>query len=84
VKYIVVRTPNGEAPILFPNALMHRYVAELFAAMPVIAAGFVRSAPDGAECYGASAGLKIASRPAIDSALVSASLTEGRTPFGGA
>jgi len=77
VKYIILAGPNGEAPVLFPREFMHRYVAELFSPMPVVAAGFVRSTPDGPECYGTSSGLKIVSRGNRDTALVAEALKAG-------
>ena len=72
MKYIVLRSPDGEAPVLFPRAFMHRYVAEMFRPMEVIAAGFVRMTDGNIDCHGASSGLSIRSRPNRDSALVSA------------
>ena len=53
---------------------MHRYVAEIFRPMDVIAAGFVRMTDGNIDCHGASSGLGIRSRPNRDSALVSAIL----------
>ncbi|MBK8175698.1 MAG: hypothetical protein IPK66_10660 [Rhodospirillales bacterium] len=75
MKYIILRAPAGDAAVLFPREFMHRYVAQLFAPAPVLAAGFVRWSDAGPECYGHSAGLKIASRGVIDSALVMRALT---------
>ena len=49
MKYIVLRAPAGEAPVLFPRDFLHRYVAELFAPMRVVAAGFVRIGDGGVE-----------------------------------
>ena len=62
MKYIILAGPNGEVPVLFPREFMHRYVAQQFSSMQVVAAGFVRSTPHGLECYGVSSGLKIVSR----------------------
>lgn len=77
MKYLVVRAPGGESPILFPRAFLHRWVAGLLAPMDVVSAGFVRAGQDGPECHGASAGLGIASRPEADTALVRRALAEG-------
>lgn len=74
MKYIILAGPHGEVPVLFPRDFMHRYVAERFAPMQVVAAGFVRSTPDGPECYGISSGLKIVSRGSLDTALVTGAL----------
>jgi hypothetical protein len=74
MKYIVLRAPAGETPVIFPRDFLHRYVAELFAPMRVVAAGFVRISDGGVECYGRSAGLGIPSRPAVDTALVARAL----------
>ena len=76
MKYIVLRGPSGEAAILFPQSFMHRWVAGLFAPMPMISAGFVRETPEGLECHGRSAGLGIASRPLLDSLLLAEALAE--------
>jgi hypothetical protein len=77
LKYLILRTPSGEAPVLFPRAFMHAYVAQMFKPMDVVAAGFVTGADDALQCHGASAGLHIASRPGIDTALLHAALKEG-------
>jgi hypothetical protein len=74
VKYIIVRTPDGEAPVVFPRAFLHRYVATLFAPMEVTAAGFVTMTEGRLRCYGKSAGLRLPSRPELDTALVNARL----------
>ena len=78
MKYIIVRTPSGEAPVVFPRAFLHRYVAGLFAPMEVTAAGFVTMAEGHLRCYGKSAGLRLPSRPELDSALVNAGLDGAR------
>lgn len=78
MKYIIVRTPNGEAPVVFPRAFLHRYVASLFAPMEVTAAGFVTMAEGRLRCYGKSAGLRLPSRPERDSALVNAGLDDAQ------
>jgi hypothetical protein len=77
MKYIILRGPSGELPVLFPREFMHRWVAERFAPMPVVAAGFVADGADGPRCYGVSSGLKIAARPAIDTELLRDALAEG-------
>jgi hypothetical protein len=76
MKYIVLRSPNGEAPVLFSRALMHSYVVEIFRPLEVIAAGFARITDGSIECDGASPGMGIRSRPGRDSALVSAMLND--------
>jgi hypothetical protein len=76
VKYIVIRTPNGEAPILFPRELIHRWVAGTMAPMPVVAAGFVRLDDGRPRCFGASESLNLRSRPERDSTLVGQALGE--------
>lgn len=77
MKYIVLRTPSGEMPLLFPREVMHSYVAERFAPLEVVAAGFVHAAQGRVECHGVSIGLKIASRPQTDSELVARALADG-------
>ncbi|MBL8668398.1 MAG: hypothetical protein JNM48_13155 [Rhodospirillales bacterium] len=76
MKYIVLDAPGGAAAVLFPRSFMHRWVAALFAPMPVLSAGFVRTGTDGLECYGRSSGLGLAARPEADTALVADALAE--------
>jgi hypothetical protein len=77
LKYLILRTPSGEAPVLFPRAFMHAHVAQMFKPMDVVAAGFVTGADDALQCHGASAGLHIASRPGIDTAILNNALKDG-------
>jgi hypothetical protein len=74
VKYIVLQTGDRECPVLFPREFSHRYIADLFAPMPVVAAGFVREAQDGIRCGGESGGLRISSRDGLDAALIRGAL----------
>ncbi len=70
MKYIVVRGPGGEVPILFARALYHRSVALQFGGpVAVISAGFARMSPEGIECFGSSSSLGIGSRPDADTTL---------------
>lgn len=77
MKYVVVRAPGGEAPVLFTREFMHKYVAGLLAPMEVVGAGFVRWVDGRVECYGISAGLNIAARPERDTDLVRRALADG-------
>ena len=79
MKYIVVDAPGGEAAVLFPRTFLHRWVADLFAPMKVVSAGFVRAREGGLECYGHSVGLGINARTIADTALVTRALTENDT-----
>ncbi|MCG8543832.1 MAG: hypothetical protein MJE12_06445 [Alphaproteobacteria bacterium] len=74
MKYIVVQGPDGEAPVLFPRAFMHKWVAEQLEPLDPVAAGFVTSANGRLQCYGVSESLKIASRPDRDAALINRAL----------
>jgi len=74
VKYIVLQTPGGEAPVLFPRALIHRWVAGTMAPMAVVSAGFVRLDEGQPHCFGASESLNVRSRPDRDSALIARAL----------
>jgi hypothetical protein len=76
LKYLVLRTPNGEAPVLFPRAFMHAHVAQLFKPLEVVSAGFVSNDDGALQCHGASVGLHIASRPLIDSVLLDEALKD--------
>lgn len=75
MKYLVVRTPRGEEPVIFSSRFLHAYLAQQLAPAEVVAAGFVRLSAEGIECYGASAGLNIRSRGATDAALVAGALS---------
>lgn len=74
MKYLVIRTPRGEEPVVFSAAFMHADLAQRLAPAEVIAAGFVQLTPEGIECYGSSVGLHIRSRGASDAALVTKAL----------
>ncbi len=76
MKYIVFMGPSDEAAVLFPRSFMHRWVADLFAPMPAVSAGFVTETSEGLKCHGRSAGLGIAARPGRDSLLVTRALTD--------
>ena len=76
MKYIVLKTGGRESPVLFPGGFSHRYLADLFAPAPVVAAGFVHEGPDGIRCGGESAGLRIGSRGGVDVALIRGALGE--------
>ena len=77
MKYIVVRTPHGEEPVVVSAKFMHAYLAQQLAPAEVVAAGFVRLTQDGMECFGSSAGLHIHSRGAEDAALLAHGLQAG-------
>ena len=71
MKYIVVRGPGGEVPILFSRSLYHRSVANQFGGpMAVVSAGFARMSESGIECFGSSSSLGIGARPDADTELV--------------
>jgi hypothetical protein len=70
MKYIVVRTPRGEEPVVFSGNFMHADLAQRLAPAEVVAAGFVRITANGIECFGSSVGLHIRSRGAEDAVLV--------------
>lgn len=74
MKYIVVRTPHGEQPVVFSAAFMHAHLAQQLKPAEVVAAGFVHLTAAGVECFGSSAGLHIASRGAEDAALIAKNL----------
>lgn len=74
MKYLVVRTPRGEQPVVFSTAFLHADLAQRLAPAEVVAAGFVRLTAGGIECYGSSVGLHISSRGAGDAALIADAL----------
>ena len=86
MKYIVINKSGMELAILFPDQVKHSEVVDRDQ-VKVVAAGFVRQTPDGgAECYGASVSLGVASRGALDAEamLFTMGLMEGQvTDFRG-
>ena len=77
MKYVVVQAPDGEAPVLFPRAFMHSWVAGQLKPMEVVSAGFARTDGGRLLCYGKSESLKIAARPDRDSSLLRQALQGG-------
>lgn len=77
MKYIIVTGPDGEIPVIFPQAYYHSNVAQRFAPAEVVAAGFVRLSDGAADCYGGSSSLRIVSRRHRDSELVACHLSGG-------
>ena len=60
MKYIVFGSPRGDAPVLFPHAFTHSWVA-----------GFVEMDAEGnIRCFGHSSSLNLASRGETDTNLV--------------
>ena len=74
MKYLVVRTPHGEEPVVFSGTFMHADLAQRLAPSTVVAAGFVQLTAGGIACFGSSAGLHIRSRGAEDAALIANAL----------
>ncbi|MGB0749419.1 MAG: hypothetical protein ACPGO3_11795 [Magnetospiraceae bacterium] len=74
MKYLILNTPHGEVPILFGGSLIHRWVWESLGGLGVVGAGFVRLENGEPTCFGRSDSLNIASRGAIDAALITKNL----------
>ena len=76
MKYIVFAASGGrEAPVLFPHAFTHSWVAGELRPMTPVSAGFVEMTGDGEiRCFGHSSSLRLPSRPKIDTELVRAHL----------
>jgi hypothetical protein len=75
MKYVVFETLGGAHPVLFPRGFSHPYLAEVFAPIRVVAAGFVEGSQAGHRCGGESASLSVRSRGGRDAALIHARLT---------
>lgn len=69
MKYIVVDDGLSECIYIFPNHVQHYYMLASLGG-ELMSAGFVVLTYDGLECYGESVGLKIKSRPEIDTKLL--------------
>lgn len=76
MKYIVLKTQDGEMPVLFPRGLVHRDTAEKFAPLAVASAGFVATRNGKLTCFGASSSLGLGARPRHDTALLARALAE--------
>lgn len=74
MKYIVFKSVKDEAPVLFPHAFTHSWVAEQMKPLGVVSAGFVEITDGVVRCYGHSSSLNIPSRGDLDSKLVQAHL----------
>ncbi len=78
MKYIVVRGPGGEVPVLFGQSLEHRWVAaQLGGPRNVVSAGFVHLRGTRVECHGHSSSLGIEARADEDSRLIQRHLDAG-------
>ncbi|MEQ8356567.1 MAG: hypothetical protein RH942_13575 [Kiloniellaceae bacterium] len=77
MKYIVFAASGGsEAPVLFPHAFTHSWVAGELKPLKAISAGFVEMAATGEiRCFGHSSSLNLPSRGEADTELVRAHLT---------
>ena len=74
MKYIVFKSADGEAPVLFPHEFTHSWVAGELRPLQVVSAGFVEIKNGRLRCFGHSSSLRIASRGEADTALVQAHL----------
>jgi hypothetical protein len=70
MKYIILDanpyTHDLETPVLFPEWLTHKNVAQAFPGVSVISAGFVKHAAHGVVCHGESTSLGL--RPRMEDA----------------
>lgn len=71
LKYIIHNIAGYEEPVIFGEAYQHVMMAKLLGISDnVVSAGFVQITNKGAQCYGESITLKVASRPEEDTTLV--------------
>lgn len=72
MKYIILAenpyTHDLETPVLFPEWITHKSVAEKFT-VPVVSAGFVKITPEGVVCHGESDSLRLKPR-SVDAELI--------------
>lgn len=74
MKFLIVRTPRGEAPVVFSPDFMHAHMARQLAPAEVVSAGFVEIADGEITCFGRSEGLHIPSRGARDAEIIAHAL----------
>jgi hypothetical protein len=78
MKYIVFKSPRGDAPVLFPHEFTHSWVAGELRPLKPLAAGFVEMGADGQiRCFGHSSSLNLASRGQADTELLRRHLAGG-------
>ncbi len=70
MKYLILRTQDGETPIIFPEFMYHDQVEEALDHEEVIAAGFIKIESGKLQCYGESSSLGIASRSEDDAVVI--------------
>ncbi len=70
MKYIILDTPHGQQPVVFPASFNHSWMAGQMKDMEVVSAGFVDQGPDGVSCHGFSESLGVKSRPDFDTELL--------------
>lgn len=75
MKYLIVQTPDGETPIIFPKYMYHDHFEEMLGGPEVIAAGEVDLIDGKIRCSGKSFALGIMSRGADDEVLIVHRLT---------
>ena len=74
MKYIIFKSAQGEAPVLFPHEFTHSWVAGELRPLTVVSAGFVEVRDGRVHCFGHSSSLRVSSRGDADAALVQAHL----------
>lgn len=70
MKYVVLQTPDGETPVIFPEDMYHDQIEEALGHQEVIAAGLVDLKDGKVRCYGESFSLGIKSRGEDDQVLI--------------
>lgn len=71
MKYIVFGSPRGDAPVLFPHAFTHSWVAGELRPLKAVSAGFVEMDAEGnIRCFGHSSSLNLTSRGETDTDLL--------------
>jgi len=70
MKYLILQTPDGETPIIFPDFMYHDQVEEALDHKEVIAAGLIKLDGGKITCYGESSSLGIGSRGEDDEMVI--------------
>lgn len=70
MKYIVISSPHGELPIIFPDVIVSREMLERMARKTAVSGGFIDFSGNGVKCYGESTSLGVTSRRERDASLI--------------
>jgi hypothetical protein len=75
MKYLIVQTPDGETPVIFPDYMYHNDFEEMLGGPDVVAAGLIEIVEGKVRCSGSSLSLGIDSRGEDDQFVINQRLS---------